>query len=308
MLVKTFLFHRVNPAEQDHLWCPMTPSLFEKVIRQLKKSCEVVLLEELLADPGAYRSSGKTPATLAFDDGYKDNIEYAAPILKKYNCPASFYVVTGGIDTDTPTWTYVVDRAIYDTHKASIELPFDFTPAGLRHIALNVGTRKQAVSPLKSWLKMLSNTQRLAAMKAILEQCDDVPHPAGQMMSWSDIRQLQQSGYTIGSHTHSHPMLGALESEQEIQDELSISAGRIKAETGKAPVTISYPINSFDERVIRIAKACGYKYGLAVGQKFFRYNEEQLLSIPRLELYQERWWKTRVRMSGLISRLKKYDK
>ena len=41
-----------------------------------------------------------------FDDGYKDNIEYAAPILRQFKCPASFYVVTDCIDRNVPTWTY----------------------------------------------------------------------------------------------------------------------------------------------------------------------------------------------------------
>ena len=36
--------------------------------------------------------------TIGFDDGYRDNIDHALPLLKKYGCPASFYVVTDCID------------------------------------------------------------------------------------------------------------------------------------------------------------------------------------------------------------------
>ena len=38
--------------------------------------------------------------TIGFDDGYRDNIDHALPLLKKYGCPASFYVVTDCIDNN----------------------------------------------------------------------------------------------------------------------------------------------------------------------------------------------------------------
>src|ERR1700674_258658 len=103
MLVKNFLFHRVS-EEIDKQWPPMRPMLFDEIIRTLLKNHKIICLEELLTSPDL--RSSKTFATVLFDDGYKDNIEYAAPILKKNNCAASFYVVTDCIDRNIPTWTF----------------------------------------------------------------------------------------------------------------------------------------------------------------------------------------------------------
>ena len=56
---------------------------------------------------------------ILFDDGYKDNLDFAAPILSRYQCPASFYVVTQCIDQNIPTWTYQVDYLFQYTRQTS---------------------------------------------------------------------------------------------------------------------------------------------------------------------------------------------
>jgi hypothetical protein len=70
------------------------------------------------------------------------------------------------------------------------------------------------------------------------------------------------------------------------------------------PLAISYPIGSFDERVTRLATQAGYKYGLAVEQKFYRYQQDGLMAIPRVELYQEPWWKVSLRLNGVYQKAK----
>ncbi len=299
MVIRNFLFHRVS-EEKDAMWPPMKPSLFSAIIRHITRHYSVVSLENCLADPGAFKSRKKI-ATVLFDDGYKDNIECAAPILKKYNCPASFYVVTDCINRNIPTWTYIIDHIFQNTEKEKLELDLDFVPEKLKTISLNDMTARD----VKPWLKKLSNPQRLLVLGSIQGQCNDVQIARDKMMNWDEVRQLISGGFTIGSHSHTHPMLASLENESEITEELSISGQVLEKETGKFPLTISYPIGSYDERVIRLSKETGYTYGLAVRQQFYRYNEQDLWSIPRVELYQEPWWKVKLRVNGFYSRVKR---
>jgi peptidoglycan/xylan/chitin deacetylase (PgdA/CDA1 family) len=305
MEIRNFLFHRVS-EEIDSLWPPMKPALFEKIIRHLKKKYEIVLLEDLLNDPQRFLPADKKIATIQFDDGYKDNIEYAAPILRKYNCPASFYVVSGCIDTGTPTWTYLLDHALQHTQIKELQIPFDFVPEDKRDIRVD-GSAKigDLARPIKPWLKTISNSRRVKVLDTILGQCKDVTAGKAAMMNWSDVSELGKSGFFVGSHSQSHPLLATIETEEEILYELKSSGERIKQTTGEWPVTISYPIGSFDDRVVRLASECGYKYGLAVEQKFFRLNEDSRMTIPRVELYQEPFWKSHLRISGMINIFKK---
>ncbi len=304
MIIRNFLFHRVSD-EADAMWPPMKPFLFEEIVRWLTRHYSVVPLEHYLDDPGAFQAK-KNIATVLFDDGYKDNIEYAAPILEKFKCPASFYVVSDCIDKNIPTWTYVIDNVFMKTRKQHIELNHDFVPGPFKSIPLQLNDQPNPlVKEVKPWLKKLTNPQRLSVIETILSQCNDVEMPGKKMMNWNDIRELDQGGFIIGSHSHTHPLLASLQNESEIRDELKISAQRILKELGKFPKTISYPIGSFDERVARLSQAEGYHYGLAVDQQFFKFGKDDLFKIPRVELYQEPWWKVQLRMRGIYSRLKK---
>jgi peptidoglycan/xylan/chitin deacetylase (PgdA/CDA1 family) len=301
MLIRNFLFHRVSD-ETDAMWPPMKPDLFERVISKLTKIYSVVPLEHYQDEPGAFAINRKV-ATVLFDDGYKDNIEVAAPILAKYKCPASFYVVTDCIDRNIPTWTYLVDHLFSKTRKGQIELGYDFVPEQFKKVTL--GSLGSSVKEVKPWLKKLSNAQRLIILDSIFQQCNDVAVPQGKMMNWQEVRQLANAGFIIGSHSHTHPMLASLQNENEIEEELRISAQKIKSELGFSPAAISYPIGSYDERVTKMAKAEGYKYGLAVEQQFYKQGRDNLYKIPRVELYQEPWWKVQLRMKGIYSAIKK---
>jgi peptidoglycan/xylan/chitin deacetylase (PgdA/CDA1 family) len=116
---------------------------------------------------------------------------------------------------------------------------------------------------------------------------------------------MHNSGFVIGSHSHTHPMLGRLEEESEIAEELQSSMRIIELQLKEKPLMISYPIGSFDERVKRLSKEAGYRWGLAVEQKFFDTRSADLFTIPRVELYQEPWWKVRARTNGIYNRVKK---
>ncbi len=304
MIIRNFLFHRVSD-EEDAMWPPMKLSLFSRIISYLTQHFDIVPLEHYLDDPGGFQTKRKI-ATVLFDDGYKDNMEMAVPILDKYKCPASFYVVTDCIDKNIPTWTYIMDTIFWRTKKKHIELSYDFVPEKFRSLQLQINDQPNPlIKEVKPWLKKLPNTQRLTLIRSILSQCDDEPVPENKMMSWADIRQLNSNGFTIGSHSHTHPLLASLQNESEISKELKMSAQRILQEIGKFPKTISYPNGSFDERVVSISEKEGYKYGLAVEQQFFRPLKDDIFKIPRVELYQEPWWKVQMRVSGIYSYAKK---
>ena len=296
MIIRNFLFHRVSD-EKDAMWPPMTPALFSKIIQQLVKNYTVVPLEHFLNDPDSYKNTKKI-ATVLFDDGYKDNIEVAAPLLQKHKCAASFYIVTDCIDRNIPTWTYLIDNIFQVTQKDTLELPYNFVPEKFKKILFKTnGKVNPVIKEIKPWMKKLSNPSRLMITQCLLDQCNDVPLPANKMMSWNDIREMEHSGFVIGSHSHTHPMLASLKNENEIEEELKISAQRILEETGKFPETISYPIGSFDERVTKISVKQGYKFGLAVEQKYFNY-PSAIMAIPRVELYEQPWWKVQLHIQG----------
>ena len=96
-------FHRVNDQmEPDGITC--SAATFETFCRFFQAHFKIMSLHQQIA---GCRSGQNTAGTLSitFDDGYRDNAEIAAPILRRLGLPATFFVVTGFIGTDyTAPW------------------------------------------------------------------------------------------------------------------------------------------------------------------------------------------------------------
>lgn len=301
-MISNFLFHRVNP-KRDKMWDPMDVPLFAKCIDYISRNFEVVLFEDYIFG-NSIKSRDKI-ATIMFDDGYQDNFYYAAPILEKYNCKASFYVVTNSIDKNIPIWTYFLDKLFEKTNKEKVDLNYSFLPAELRVNELkNHEERLKYVRSLKPFLKTVNNSQRETVINRIIETYTDV-ETQGEMMNWDQVRQLQSYGHYIGSHTVSHPVLGMMEENAAIREELFLSGEKIKNELGYFPLSVSYPVGSCNCTVKRLAAEVGYKTGLAVDQKTYDPEKDDLFHVPRMELYNESWLKTKLRISNKIEKIKR---
>lgn len=300
-MIRNFLFHRVNP-QRDRLWDPMDVALFDQCIKHISNKYEVVLIEDLVFSEHLHQKNKY--ATIMFDDGYKDNIQFAAPILKKYNCKASFYVVTDCIDNNLPTWTHILEYLFQFTKVADISIDFDFLPAELRTNHLSTTEERiKYVSKLKPFLKKLSHGDRAQVLQRVNETYADIALP-DLMMNWDDLRALRNEGHYIGSHTITHCMLGTMNDEKEVKHELLDSGNRIKKELGYFPLSISYPVGSFNSTTKQLAIEAGYKLGLAVKQNIYNPAKDDLFEISRIELYNEPWWKTKLRISNALENLK----
>jgi peptidoglycan/xylan/chitin deacetylase (PgdA/CDA1 family) len=95
-------FHRVNDIlPEDGL--TRRSRIFEEFCRFFRANFDVVPMTELVSRLDRKASLAGTLA-ITFDDGYLDNYELAAPILRKLGLPATFFVVTGFIGTKTVPW------------------------------------------------------------------------------------------------------------------------------------------------------------------------------------------------------------
>src|SRR5688572_27119279 len=108
MKIKIFLFHRINPV-RDPLWDPMDPAHFRRVMGYLKNQFDIFKLEDMILKPQEFVNVKKPLAAVVFDDGYRDFIDYAMPVLSELSINASMYIITDTASTGTPTWTYMLD-------------------------------------------------------------------------------------------------------------------------------------------------------------------------------------------------------
>lgn len=107
-VVPIIMYHSVSPQANKETMLAITPQTFERQMYFLKKHrYHVVPLESLVA---LIRQKEKIPpktVAITFDDGYKDNFLYAFPVLKKYNLPATIFIIVnevGRAENDRLSW------------------------------------------------------------------------------------------------------------------------------------------------------------------------------------------------------------
>ncbi len=76
-------------------------------------------------------------------------------------------------------------------------------------------------------------------------------------MDWNQLLDLHRHGYSIQSHTLTHPMLGECTDDQ-IFYELNESKETIERKIGNKVNYLSLPFGSYNENVIKYAKKIGY--------------------------------------------------
>lgn len=96
-------FHRVNDwMAEDSITC--SSARFEAFCQFFQQHFRVVPLAEQVAGCHEGRAMGGT-LSITFDDGYRDNFDIAAPILRRLRLPAAVLVTTGFIGTNyAPPW------------------------------------------------------------------------------------------------------------------------------------------------------------------------------------------------------------
>jgi peptidoglycan/xylan/chitin deacetylase (PgdA/CDA1 family) len=298
-MVRNFLFHRVSP-ERDPLWDPMDPVLFEKCLRYISERFELITIEDI-----PHTQLSERHATISFDDGYKDNIVHALPILEKYKIKASFYVVTDCVNKQLPVWTYHLDYLFKHTRRKELDMHFGFLPEALRVKELpDAAQRIRYIRKLKPFLKSVTHEQCLQVISHVSAMYHDVTLPE-LMMSREDLKLLQSLGHTIGSHTVSHPLLATMTDENELRKEIQNSREELFRLLGSYPLTISYPAGSYNAKVVELSRESGYQLGLTVKQDVYDPRRDHLFEIPRIELYNEAWWKTRLRITTSLEQIKK---
>ena len=100
-----FYYHRVADLgfrdSQVDDW-NVTPKLFESQIAKLVKFTEIVPLIDLRRRLRTHTPNAKPLVCLTFDDGYANFHSQVLPILKRYEAPATAFVVTGSIGSPQP--------------------------------------------------------------------------------------------------------------------------------------------------------------------------------------------------------------
>jgi peptidoglycan/xylan/chitin deacetylase (PgdA/CDA1 family) len=112
--VPVLMYHAVRPEVTRGARLIVSVKSFDRQMQFLKeRQYNVVSLEKIAEFIREKRKIPPKTIAITFDDGYWDNYTYAYPILKKYNLPATIFLITKEVDNkvglgDKLTWENVI--------------------------------------------------------------------------------------------------------------------------------------------------------------------------------------------------------
>jgi peptidoglycan/xylan/chitin deacetylase (PgdA/CDA1 family) len=264
-----------EPYLREPIRC--TVGVLELLLRHLRAhQIEVVRLDEAFcrfADPNAPRF-----AVLTFDDGYRDNLTRALPILERYAAPATIYVATCLIERTANAWWLGLVEWLKRREWIAVE---GYGRRGTRTLAEKVGARID----LTSWVQ--ADATRVAALSRAMAQ-DDVSCRSlldQQMLDAEELRRIADHPLiTIGGHTTSHPWLAAL-SDAEAWREITENRAYLQNLTQQEVAHFAYPFGSAlacAEREAAMVAAAGFRTAATARHGcIFSGHDEERYALPR---------------------------
>ena len=193
---------------------------------------------------------------VTFDDGYKNNLEVALPILKQFAIPATVFVATA-FSQGQNMWNDRVLQLFAD--KSITTLDLSIADLGVCELG-DWPERKQLANTLLKKLKYLPIEERLEKIARLYRANGGVEAPS-LMMTPDEVKQLSDAGVLIGAHTVNHPILKILPVAQQKQ-EIQQSKSLLEQWTGKPVTSFAYPNGQvgvdLDEQTVEIVKEQGF--------------------------------------------------
>jgi peptidoglycan/xylan/chitin deacetylase (PgdA/CDA1 family) len=271
------VYHRVTP-DQDESHPPLPPEHFYSHCEELKRNFTVLPLEEMVQRRNAGRSV-RGCCSITFDDGQLDCLEHAAPILRSFGFTATNFLVADCVVTGRPVWTLRLNRLAWRTRKnPSVALPANAKET------LGAMSSDDRELQLQSWEAPISGR---------------APEPS--MITASHLKQWEGT-IAYQSHTKTHSML-ALCSESAIRAEMEQSRSLLGGLLGTPPIYLSYPNNSYDSRVVRLAQEAGFEAAFTVDQRPIR-DQDSAYALPRFDVATLWGPYLRLELYGVLPRLR----
>ncbi|MBI4972832.1 MAG: polysaccharide deacetylase family protein [Candidatus Omnitrophica bacterium] len=187
-VVPIVMYHLVNPEENPFIQrMIVSPETFQRQMHFLKeKHYNVVTLESLVSLIKEQKNISPRTIAITFDDGYKDNYTHAFPILKKYNFPATIFIIVNEVAR--------ADRLSWDEIR-------QMQSSGL----ISFGSHTLGPEPLTDIKSLEEVKKQIFDSKKILEEKLGTPitmfsYPAGRFNR--QIRQLViDAGYALAVTT-----------------------------------------------------------------------------------------------------------
>ncbi|MBF0324523.1 MAG: polysaccharide deacetylase family protein [Alphaproteobacteria bacterium] len=244
------MFHRVLPAARlagaDPAYTVST-ELFGQCLAFFRRHYVVVDVDAVMAAQGGGGVLPGRSLLITFDDGWDDNLEYAAPILAAEAMPAVTFASSDAIFDERPYWWQEVLLAAMRDQRASVTqlwnaVEGDGAPPPADCAALDLLVRYGAVAPG-------------CRHQALLPWIDQ--ESPRHMLTPGRLRDLVAAGMQVGSHGAAHlPLTMMAEPLEDLERSRRALEGSL---AGAFRPAMSFPHGRYSPALISAAFSAGFK-------------------------------------------------
>ncbi len=255
---------------------------FERQMRWLSINHKIISLPEAIAK-FERREKFDNEVVVTFDDGYRNNLDVAVPICKKYNIRPTVFISAKLVGTKGQMWTDVVERMIASLQQENLSLTIQ---GRTETFPLTSDSKKlAAISGIKHKLKKLPELEKQKVMKQLLAFNEHTTSSDDdELLTWSEMKRLSKDA-DIGSHGLDHAMLSRLD-DKGARNEFLLSKSMIKKHTGIDVISFAYPNGKpidFSEKHEMMCKNAGYKAAFSTIPRLAHLNSDRF-ALPRLSM------------------------
>lgn len=277
------LFHEIHNDLDSELGTGCSTALFESCIHWLKSTgWDIVSLEEALRRLNSDEPSRRF-AVITFDDGYRDNVTRALPLLRRAQAPFTMYVPTEAITRELYAWWLGLREIFRNYDKVEI------APNGTSFWCPDLASKRKALSTTTLWV--LNNLGRIDEFRPVFSQYDvSLQSLCDRYFINEDELQILANDplATVGAHTVTHRSLATL-GKKEVWHELIDNRAYLQGCLDRDVIHLAYPFGKPDTcgpREAELALEAGFMTAVTTSnQPILARSRENLGLLPRVSIH-----------------------
>lgn len=286
-----FTLHHVRPRRdaefQPNRHLEVAPEFLRAMLSHLRsRDIDIITMDEV-HQRLVERNFSRRFACFTLDDGYRDNRDFALPVMRDFDAPLTTYVASDFAQGTGRLWWIALEMVI--AKASAIEV-------GIGGVAARLDTstpaaKQAAFDRLHDWLRSLPgerDIQREIAALCARHGIDDTAISRDLCMSWDELKPFADDPLVnIGAHTITHCNL-AKETEEIVHHEMAISRARIENALQRPVVHFAYPYGdkiAAGAREFALAHSAGFKTAVTTRPgMIFPESADRLTALPRVSL------------------------
>jgi peptidoglycan/xylan/chitin deacetylase (PgdA/CDA1 family) len=286
-----FMLHHVRPRRdaefQPNRHLEVAPEFLRAMLAHLRsRDIDIITIDEV-HQRLIERNFSRRFACFTLDDGYRDNRDFALPLMREFEAPFTVFVASDFAQGTGRLWWIALEMVI--AKSSSIELAIGGT---MTRLDTSTPAAKQAAfDRLHDHLRSLPGEQDIHREIGALcarHGVDEAAVCRELCMSFDELKPFaQEKLITVGAHSITHCNL-ARQPKEIARSEMVTSRARIEDALQRPVVHLAYPYGdkiAAGAREFALAQAAGFKTAVTTRPgMIFPESASHLTALPRVSL------------------------